>query len=185
MTKDQRILSEAYPIIEKIAKSRSSNGAFAYYCNDDIRQEVWCMCLEAMGRYNPEVGPIENYLSRHVANRLKNLKRDKYFRPGSDVPSSGFARTRMNLVNALPLGGGDIADQGILLCGTPISVDPVNYVLCEETLVYIKERLPEDLLLPFEALIGNNKVRSQVTDLVRKHVAEILKEREEDVGNEK
>jgi len=184
MTQDQRILNEAYPIIEKIAKSRSSNGAFAYYCNDDIRQEVWCMCLEAMDRYDPKVGPIENYLARHVANRIKNLKRDKYFRPGSDVPSSGFARIRMNLINALPLGGGDIADQGTLLCGTPISCDPINYILCEETFVYIKERLPEDLLLPFEALVGNNKVRSQVTDLVRKHVIDILREREEDGGNE-
>lgn len=182
MTKDQRILSEAYPIIDKIAKSRSNNGAFAYYCTDDIRQEVWCMCLEAMGRYNPEVGPIENYLSKHVTNRLKNLKRDKYFRPGSDIPSSGFARTRMNLVNALPLGGGDIADQGTLLCGTPIGVDPVSHLLCEETRLYIISKLPEELLSSFEALVGNNKVRSQVTDVVRKCVAEILRERKEDVG---
>ena len=184
MTTDRSILDEAYPIIEKIAKSRSSGGAFAYYCTDDIRQEVWCMCLEAMKRYDPEVGPIENYLARHVANRLKNLKRDKYFRPGSDIPSSGFARTRMNLVNALPLGGGDIADQGILLCGTPISVDPIHYILCEETLVYIKERLPQELLQPFEDLVGNNKIRTQVTDTVRECVAEILAQREEDIGNE-
>lgn len=184
MTTNQKILNEAYPIIEKIAKSRSGCGAFAYYCKDDIRQEVWCMCLEAMARYNPEVGPIENYLARHVANRLKNLKRDKYFRPGSDVPSSGFARTRMNLVNALPLGGGDIADQGVLLCGTSISVDPIDYVLCEETRVYITERLPVELLQPFKDLIGNNKIRNQVVDIVRGCVAEILSQREDDVGNE-
>lgn len=184
MTVNQRILNEAYPIIEKIAKSRSSNSAFAYYCKEDIGQEIWCMCLEAMERYDPIVGPIENYLARHVANRLKNLKRDRYFRPGSDVPSSGFARTRMNLVNALPLGDRDIADQDILLCGTPISVDPINYILCEETLLYIKERLPKDLLQPFEELIGNNKVRSHIIDIVRKHVAGILAQREEDIQNE-
>lgn len=184
MTKDQKILSKAYPIIDKIAKSRSNNGAFAYYCKDDISQEVWCMCLEAMKRYDPEVGPIENYLSRHVANRLKNLKRDKYFRPGSDIPSSGFARTRMNLVNALPLGGGDIADQGMVLCGAPIGVDPISYILCEETRLYIIAKLPEELLSPFEELMGNNKVRSQIVDVVRRYVADILCEREEDVGNE-
>lgn len=183
MTANQKILDEAYPIIEKIAKSRSG-GAFAYYCNDDIEQEVWRMCLEAMASYDPKIGPIENYLARHVANRLKNLKRDKYFRPGSDVPSSGFARTRMNLVNALPLGGGDIADQGILLCGTPISVDPIEYILCEETLVYITERLPEELLQPFRDLIGNNRIRNQVVDVVRGCVAEILTQREDDIGNE-
>lgn len=184
MTPNQKILNEAYPIIEKIAKSRSSGGSFAYYCNDDIGQEIWCMCLEAMKRYDPSIGPVENYLAIHVANRLKNLKRDKYFRPGSDVPSSGFARIRMNLVNALPLGGGDIADQGTLLCGTPISVDPINFILCEETIVYIKARLPQELLRPFEELIGNNKVRSQVVDMVREQVSEILEQREEDIGNE-
>lgn len=184
MIENQRILDEAYPIIERIARSRSSNGAFAYYCDDDIKQEIWCMCLEAMERYDSTVGPIENYLSRHVANRLKNLKRDRYFRPGSDVPSSGFARTRMNLINALPLGNGEIADKGTMLCGTPISVNPISYILCKETLIYIRARLPEDLLEPFEELIGNNRVRSQTVDVLRNRVAEILTQREEDIGNE-
>lgn len=184
MTVNQKILNEAYPIIEKIAKNRSSNGSFAYYVTDDIEQEVWCLCLEALRRYNSEIGPIENYLVKHVANRLKNLKRDRYFRPGSDIPSSGFAKARMNLVNALPLGDGNIADQGVLLCGVPINTDPVDYLLCEETYIYIQERLPENLLQPFEELINNNKVRSQVVDIIRVHVSEILEQREKDVENE-
>lgn len=183
MTVSQQILDEAYPIITKLAKARSANGSFAYYTNSDVGQEVWCMCLEALERYDPAIGPIENYLVRHVTNRLKNLKRDKYFRPGSDVSSSGFARTRMNLVNALPLGGGDMAEECVLLCGTPISVDPLDRLLCEETLAYVRDRLPEELLGPFDDLLANNKVRSQIVDLVREQVAEILVERDEDVGD--
>lgn len=177
------ILKEAYPIIARLAKSRSFNGTFAYYVIDDVYQEVWRMCLEALERYNPLIGPIENYLVRHVTNRLKNLKRDNYFRPGSDIHSSGLAHTRMNLINALPFGGGDIGDRGVLLGSTSMNIDPIDYLLCEETLVYIRERLPEELNDPFEELIGNNRVRSPVVTEIRKKVAEILSERDGDVNH--
>jgi len=176
----QELLDEAYPIIEKLAKSRSLGSAFAYYTSDDVGQEIWCMCLDALDRYNPEIGPIENYLARHVSNRLRNLKRDKYFRPGSDVASSGLARTRMNLVNALPFGCGDIAEQGIVLGPTCSSTEPVDYILCTETMNYILDNLPEHLVEPFENMLGNNKVRSPLAMEVRQAVAEILVERERD-----
>lgn len=182
MRVSQKILDEARPIIEKIAKARSVNGAFAYYENEDVYQEVWCLCLDALVRYDVSIGPIENYLVIHVANRLKNLKRDKYFRPGSDIPSSGLARVRMNLVNALPLGGGDVAEDGVLLCSESVNTDPVNYILRDETVVYIRSKLPEELLEPFEELLGNNRVRSPLIEEVRQQVTEILLAREEDVG---
>lgn len=174
----QELLDAASPVIEKLAKSRSANGAFAYYENQDIYQEIWCMCLEAMSRYDPTIGPIENYLVRHVTNRLKNLRRDKYFRPGSDVPTSGLARTRMNLVNALPL---DCGENGVLLCSTSISIDPVDHIICAETLSYIRKRLPKTLLEPFEELVGNNKVRNPLAEEVRQEVAKILSDRDDDV----
>jgi hypothetical protein len=183
MTVSQKILNEATPIIEKLAKSRSANGSFAYYENKDVYQEVWCMCLDALDRYNPMIGPIENYLVRHVTNRLNNLKRDKYFRPGSDPPTSGLARTRMNLVNALPFGSNDIAEHGTLLCSSQINVDPIEYILYEETLIYIRQRLPERLLEPLDELIGNNRVRSPLVEEIRQNIAEILIERDNDVGD--
>lgn len=181
MTANQQILDEAQPIIERLAKSRSANGKFAYYENQDVYQEVWCMCLEALGRYDPEKAPLENFLVSHVTNRLKNLKRDKYFRPGSDIPTSGLARTRMNLINALPLNSDDMVEQGVLLCSTSISVNPADYSLCDETLSYIEQQLPEDLLAPFYDLINNNDVRGSIVEEVRQKVAEILIERN---GNE-
>jgi hypothetical protein len=183
MIVSKELLNEAHPIIERLAKTRSANGAFAYYENGDVYQEIWCMCLEALGRYDPMIGPIENYLVRHVTNRLKNLKRDRYFRPGSDISSSGLARIRMNLVNALSLGGGDIAEQGMLLCSTSANVEPIEYILCDETLEYIWERLPENLIEPLKELIGNNKIRSPLVEEVRQKIAEILSERDRYVGD--
>lgn len=181
MTIDKKILDEAEPIIDKLAKSRSSNGAFAYYETNDVYQEIWYMCLDALGRYNPEIGPIEHYLVRHVTNRLKNLKRDKYFRPGSDVSTSGLARTRMNLVNALPLSICDATEQGALLCASRISIDPLDHMLCEETLDYIFDKLPEHLVEPLEELIGHNRIRNPLMEEIRQKIAEILTEREKDV----
>lgn len=180
MAISKKILDEATPIIEKLAKSRSNNGSFAYYENSDVYQEIWCMCLEALKRYDATIGPIENYLVRHVTNRLKNLKRDKYFRPGSDISTSGLARTRMNLVNALPLIDGNLTDNCVLLCSNSINVNPLESMLCEETLIYIYERLPCHLIEPFEELIGNNKVRSPLVTEIRQKIAEILSEREDD-----
>jgi len=180
MAISKKILDEAGPIIEKLAKSRSSNGAFAYYENKDVYQEIWCMCLEALKRYDPKIGPIENYLVRHVTNRLKNLKRDKYFRPGSDVSTSGLARTRMNLVNALPLVASNLTEKCVLLCSNSINVNPLDSMLCEETLDYIRARLPEHLVEPFEELLGNNKVRSPIVEEIRQKIAEMLTEREDD-----
>jgi hypothetical protein len=183
MTVNKEILNEAKPIIEKLAKMRSSGGAFAYYESCDIYQEVWFLCLEALNRYDPSIGPIENYLVSHITNRMKNLKRDKYFRPGSDVPSSGHARVRMNLVNALPLGCDDMVDSCVLLCSEPINIEPIEYLLRDETLIYIRSRMPEELLEPFEELLGRNNVRSPLVAEVRSKVAEILAERDNDVGS--
>jgi len=173
----QETLKEAYLVVERLAKSRSANGAFAYYETSDVYQEIWCMCLEAMDRYDATIGPIENYLVRHITNRLKNLKRDKYFRPGSDISSSGLAFTRMNLVNALPLDGGNIAEQGVLLCSSTISADPVEYMLRDETLLYIRERMPSHLREPFEEMLGYNRVRSPLAQEVQQQVTEILSQR--------
>ncbi len=183
MAINQQVLDSAYPIIERLANNRSANGAFAYYEKGDVYQEIWCMCLEALDRYDSRIGPIENFLVRHVTNRIKNLKRDKYFRPGRDIPTSGLARTRMNLVNALSLGGGDIAEQGVLLGSASINIDPIDFILCDETLIYIRERLPDTLREPFEELLGNNRLRSPLIEEIRQKVAEILLEREKDVGD--
>lgn len=178
---NQKTLDEAYPIIDKLAKGRSCNGGFAYYESDDVYQEIWGMCLDAMDRYDPTTGPIENFLVIHVTNRLKNIKRDKYFRPGFDIMSSGLARTRMDLVNALPLGSDEMADNCSVWCSTPPGVDPLGLILCDETIAYIKDRLSESLKEAFGLLINNNKIRSVLRDEVRQKVAEILADRDKHV----
>lgn len=180
---NQKTLDEAYPIIHKLAKNRSCNGGFAYYEPSDVYQEIWGMCLDAMNRYDPDTGPIENFLVIHVTNRLKNIKRDKYFRPGFDIVSSGLARTRMDLVNALPLSVDEITGDCPVWCSTPQGVDPADNMSCDETIEYVTNRLSGSLKEAFELLINNNRIRSVLRNEVQQKVAEILADRDKHVEN--
>ena len=174
------VLDEAYPIIDRLAKSRSANGTFAYHDKDDISQEVWRICLEGLAKYEPSTGPVENFLVVHVTNRLKNFRRDTYFRPGSDAVGSGLALVRMNLVNALPLNGDEMLQKGTLMGVSSTPLDPADQIIRNEDVAHIVEQLPEEMVEPFKAMIGNNKVRSPLAIAVLDKVRDILSEEEQD-----
>jgi len=64
-----------------LVSSRLANKfTFPNYEADDIAQEAFIIGVEAMNRYDG-VRPLENFLSIHIKNRLKNFKRDNYYRP--------------------------------------------------------------------------------------------------------
>lgn len=51
---------------------------FHGYTLQDIKQESFIICMDALGRY--ELGrPLENFLSVNLSNRLKNFIRDNYY----------------------------------------------------------------------------------------------------------
>ena len=165
-------------MIQQIASQRKNNHTFAHYTGEDIEQEIWVMCLDALCRYNPATGPLEHFLNSHVSNRLKNLKRDRYFRPGSCVATSGAAKTRMNLINALPLDNSDITEDSIVLGAASAEPDPLMQLLADETRDYITDRLPPDMKPIFFAVMSGNNIRQPIMDKFRKIVATILEERD-------
>ena len=60
-------------IISKIAPKYTFSG----YDLDDIKQESFIICIEALDRYDNE-RPLENFLAVNLSNRLKNLIRDNH-----------------------------------------------------------------------------------------------------------
>lgn len=66
--------------ITKVSQRLASKYTFPNYEEDDIAQEAFIIGMEAMNRYD-EIRPLENFLSIHIKNRLKNFKRDNYYRP--------------------------------------------------------------------------------------------------------
>ena len=70
-------------ILTEIAQTLSYRHTFAYWNQDDIRQEVYCLgigILEKDGGTFDLSRPLPQYLSHSIRNRLLNLKRDRFLR---------------------------------------------------------------------------------------------------------
>jgi hypothetical protein len=186
MTKEQ-LRKRSIPIIKKIAKNRR-NQKFAYYEGADIEQEIWVFCLEALNRYDPQKASpdistdkqIEHFLNHHVTNRLKNLMRDRYFRPESDKFQMGHTKTRINLINALPLDICDIDHNTTILGSINRDYDPESHYIAQEMREYILWRIPEDLIDSFVDLLDGNKIKKSIELKLRSIISEILLEFSDD-----
>jgi len=61
------------------AKKIAHRYIFASYQAEDIEQEAFLIGMECLERYDQD-RPLENFLFSHMNNRLKNFKRDNYYR---------------------------------------------------------------------------------------------------------
>lgn len=73
MTYDQ-LMKQIQIVVDRI----SPKYAFGTYGVDDIKQEAFIICMDALSRYDQK-RPLENFLSVHLSNRLKNFVRDNYY----------------------------------------------------------------------------------------------------------
>ena len=64
--------------IEKVCNRIAPRNTFYGYALDDIKQEAFIICMEALNRYDNS-RPLENFLSVNLSNRLKNFVRDNHF----------------------------------------------------------------------------------------------------------
>ena len=64
--------------INKVVNRISPKYVFYGYTLDDIKQESFLICMDALDRYD-EKRPLENFLSVNLSNRLKNFVRDNHF----------------------------------------------------------------------------------------------------------
>lgn len=90
---------EALEKIIKIAKALAPKYVFDCYDKEDLEQEAIMMGIEAMSRYDPS-RPLENFLYTHISNRLKNFKRDNYFRPSSTGEPERVQQNKKNILDA-------------------------------------------------------------------------------------
>tara|TARA_R100000808_G_C2150499_1_gene159249 strand:+ start:412 stop:936 length:525 start_codon:yes stop_codon:yes gene_type:complete len=64
--------------INKVVNRISPKYTFYGYTLDDIKQESFLICMDALNRYDQD-RPLENFLSVNLSNRLKNFIRDNHF----------------------------------------------------------------------------------------------------------
>ena len=70
---------ETVDVITRVAKKLAPKFVFASYEAEDIEQEAFLMGIEGLARYDSSK-PLENFMYTHINNRLKNFKRDNYYR---------------------------------------------------------------------------------------------------------
>tara|TARA_R110000824_G_scaffold59926_1_gene160532 strand:+ start:1150 stop:1668 length:519 start_codon:yes stop_codon:yes gene_type:complete len=70
---------EVIDVITRVSKKLAPKFVFASYEAEDIEQEAFLMGVEGLQRYDSSK-PLENFMYSHINNRLKNFKRDNYYR---------------------------------------------------------------------------------------------------------
>ena len=71
---EEEVNSTITTVINRIAPKYTFYG----YSVEDIKQEAFIICIEALNRYDPS-RPLENFLSVNLSNRLKTFVRDNHF----------------------------------------------------------------------------------------------------------
>ena len=71
---------EVLGVIDRVVNILAFNFKFGYFDLDDMKQQGRMYAIEAMPRYNPDMGNLHNFLRSHIRNRFLNLHRDKLSR---------------------------------------------------------------------------------------------------------
>lgn len=160
------LLKEAMPIIEDIAK-QSRSKAFAYFEKEDIYQEVYIICINALQQYDPNKGKLINYLRCSVRNRLFNLMRDRYFRPHTQKKMFNDFDDRINIINALPIDLIKHSEKTLPLCSSLFgTTDPSEQLEQKELFSFILKNIDNEKLCDLRLLMGGKRLkRKQVNDL--------------------
>lgn len=71
---EQQVIDQINVVVNRIAPKYTFNT----YDVEDIKQEAFIICMDALERYDNK-RPLENFLSVHLSNRLKNFVRDNFY----------------------------------------------------------------------------------------------------------
>ncbi len=76
---EQEVVDQINIVVNRISARYTFHG----YEVDDIKQEAFIICMDALDRYDQK-RPLENFLSVHLSNRLKNFVRDNFYIKGEE-----------------------------------------------------------------------------------------------------
>lgn len=71
---EQQVIDQINIVVNRISARYTFHG----YEVEDIKQEAFIICMDAMERYDSN-RPLENFLAVHLSNRLKNFVRDNFY----------------------------------------------------------------------------------------------------------
>lgn len=139
---------------------------FGYYELDDIKQEAYIICLDAISKYDKK-RPFENFISKHLSNRLKTLVRDKYYRSKTSSEKHGqLNQSKKNLMD-LKASENHQADK---------PEDPLEKLATKEAMGLIMEKLSPSMRNNFFRIANGVSVQSAKKKALFSKIKEILGE---------
>ena len=76
---EQQVVDQINVVVNRMSALYTFHG----YDIEDIKQEAFIICMDALDRYDQK-RPLENFLAVHLSNRLKNFVRDNFYVKGED-----------------------------------------------------------------------------------------------------
>ena len=158
--------TEQLQTIMKVIDRIAPKYTFGYYETDDIKQESYIICLEALSKYDNS-RPFENFISKHLSNRLKTLIRDKYSR--SNIESPKHEKLNQNKKNLMDLKSGDgqykIFEDNI-----------IDRMSTDEAIDMLMRELPPSMRNNFYRLANGVSIQSAKKQTLFDKIKEILGE---------
>lgn len=74
---------EVIDLITEVAERIVPKYVFGYYDVEDLVQEAIIIGLKGLRKYDKDAGELENFMSIYLSSRMKNFKRNNYYRIGT------------------------------------------------------------------------------------------------------
>ena len=156
---EQQVIDQINIVCDRI----SPRYTFYGYTVDDIKQESFIICMEALNRYDG-IRPLENFLSVNLSNRLKNFVRDNHFLSNENTE-------RQKVYQPAQLEYEDyIVDEENKLS---ISYDHIQK---EEMVDAINKYLPANMRMDYLKMINDVYITKQRREEITNIIIDILQE---------
>lgn len=158
--------SEVVATITKVARHLAPKYTFSPYDIEDIFQEAFIIGMEGLEKYDSG-RPLSGFMFTHISNRLKNFKRDKYYR--LDIGNAQqIQNTKKNLNEAFDI------DALYSVCSQD---QTSNNAQLTEILQLIDEKLPSEYRRDYLKLKTNSSLPKGRKAIIIKVIKEIIDEK--------
>ena len=158
MSEKNQITPEQHKIIDKVCNKVKNKYSFAYFLPEDIYNEAYIMCIDGLTRYDG-TAPLENFLSVHVSNRLKNFVRKHY------------SQGKQNLVNAIGFQNVDDTNESSMMYQ-----QDDRALMSKELESYIDENLPARLREDYLKFCENRVIIPTRRKLLKETLQKIMED---------
>jgi len=148
---------EVDEVILRVIK-RFKGYAFDIYSGDDIQNEAYLIALDGLSRYKPSAGPLENFLSVHVRNRIINF-----------VQRKNSNKTDRFIINsAISLDSVDDENESRMSYESNVE----DKLIFDETIERLNAIMPVEFRMDFIKMINGVKI----SKVRRDRIIEVIKE---------